>query len=78
MAAGNFNSEVEIIIGTNADDGMNFMLFALADPTLFEYYKATFNITAPMQLFDIPFESGKYFRKDFNLQLHLYTTFWTT
>ena len=61
MAAGNFNSEVEIIIGTNADDGMNFMLFALADPILFEYYKATFNITAPMQLFDIPFESGKWF-----------------
>ena len=61
MAAGNFNREVEIIIGTNADDGMNFMLFALADPTLFEYYKATFNITAPMQLFDIPFESGTYF-----------------
>ena len=58
MSAGQFNSEIEIIIGTNVDDGMNSLLGALADNSLFDYYQATFNTTAPMQIFDIPFESG--------------------
>ena len=58
MSAGQFNSEIEIIIGTNVDDGMNSLLGALADNSLFDYYQTTFNTTAPMQIFDIPFESG--------------------
>jgi hypothetical protein len=37
---------------------MNSLLGALADNSLFDYYQATFNTTAPMQIFDIPFESG--------------------
>ena len=58
MASGEFNTEVEIIIGTNVDDGMNFLLFALANNSLFDYYQTTFNTSAPMGLFDIPFASG--------------------
>ena len=68
MSAGQFNSEIEILIGTNVDDGMNSLLGALADNSLFDYYQATFNTTAPMQIFDIPFESGIHwiiFTKDF-------------
>ena len=60
MASGEFNTEVEIIIGTNVDDGMNFLLFALANNSLFDYYQTTFNTSAPMGLFDIPFASGNY------------------
>ena len=59
MELGQFNTEVEIVIGTNLDDGMNFFLFALADNSLFDYYKLSFNTSGPMGLFDIPFESGK-------------------
>ena len=60
MASGEFNTDVEIIIGTNAEDGMNFLLFALADPSLFDNYQMTFNTSAPMGLFDIPFIESQY------------------
>ena len=72
MSAGQFNSEIEIIIGTNVDDGMNSLLGALADNSLFDYYQATFNTTAPMQIFDIPFESGMY-----TIEYQIYTNTFT-
>ena len=58
MEAGQFNSEVEIIVGTNVDDGMLFVLSSLLYPDLFEDFKNNFNISGPMALFDIPFVSG--------------------
>ena len=60
MELGQFNTELEIVIGTNLDDGMNFFLFALAYNSLFDYYRLTFNTSGPMGLFDIPFESGRF------------------
>ena len=58
MESGQFDSEVEIIFGTNADDGMLFVLSALLNPILFEEFKTNFNTSAPMALFDVPFVSG--------------------
>ena len=58
MESGQFDSEVEIIIGTNADDGMLFVLSDLLFPILFEEFKENFNTSAPMALFDVPFVSG--------------------
>ena len=71
MSAGQFNSEIEIIIGTNVDDGMNSLLGALADNSLFDYYQATFNTTAPMQIFDIPFESGTHWNIFTKYQIYM-------
>ena len=58
MESGQFDSEVEIIFGTNADDGMLFVLSALLNPILFEEFKMNFNTSAPMALFGVPFVSG--------------------
>ena len=58
MESGQFDSEVEIIFGTNADDGMLFVLSDLLNPILFEEFKMNFNTSAPMALFDVPFVSG--------------------
>ena len=52
MESGEFDTDVEIIIGTNADDGMLFILGPLLFPILFEEFKNSFNYSAPMALFD--------------------------
>ena len=59
MESGEFDTDVEIIIGTNADDGMLFVLGPLLFPILFEEFKNSFNYSAPMALFDVSFVTGK-------------------
>ena len=58
MATGQFNPEIEIMIGTNSDEGILFVLNSLLFPDLFEGFKERFNISGPIALFDIPFPSG--------------------
>ena len=53
MSTGQFNTDVEIIIGTNKDEGILNFFGQLLNPSLWEDWKNGFDIYGPMQLFDI-------------------------
>ena len=53
MTTGKFNTEVEIIIGTNKDEGILNFFGQLLNPSLWEDYKNNFDTLGPKQLFDI-------------------------
>ena len=53
LESGMFNTEVDVIIGTNSDEGILYLLDVLADPSLWEERRNNFNITGTMNLFNI-------------------------
>ena len=53
LELGQFNKDVEIIIGTNADEGLLFMFNAILDPSVWTNFRENFDIFGPMQLFNI-------------------------
>ena len=53
MSSGQFNTEIEVIIGHNSDEGLSFLLPYLIDPGRYKVYQENFDIMAPIGLFDI-------------------------
>jgi hypothetical protein len=53
MSSGQFNTEIEVIIGHNSDEGLSFLLPYLMDPSLYKVYQENFDIMAPVGLFNI-------------------------
>ena len=53
LYSGSFNHDVEIIIGTNKDEGLLFMTPYILDNTLLEDYKNNFDIYGPLALFNV-------------------------
>ena len=53
MESGQFNTEVEVILGTNLDEGIFMLLNVLFDPSLWEGFRNNFDIYGPKSLFNI-------------------------
>jgi len=53
MESGQFNTEVEVVIGTNTDEGILYMLDQLRDPSLWDDYRKNFDNFGPQLLFNI-------------------------
>ena len=53
MKSGNLNTDVEVLIGTNADEGMGFLQNVLRDPSLWELYAETWDISGVRSMFGI-------------------------
>ena len=53
MASGQFNKDIEVIIGTNTNEGTLNFFEVLADPTKWEDFKNEFDIFGPQFLFNI-------------------------
>ena len=51
LESGDFNKEVQIIIGSNADDGLLNLWEIIKDPTLLDDCRANFDVCLPMSLF---------------------------
>ena len=67
LRSGNFNTEVEVIIGSNEDEGILMFFNELKDPSLWEDWKNNFDTKAPTYLFnivdenDITYEPKKFY-----------------
>ena len=57
MSSGNFNRDVEVIIGTNADEGILFFFEFLLNPSQWDILKDNFDILGPSALFNIAMAS---------------------
>ena len=57
MDEGQFNHDIEVIAGSNKDEGILYFIAQLLDPTQWEYSRTTFNTTGPKLLFNIADES---------------------
>ena len=53
MSNGQFNKDIEVIIGSNADEGILFFFDKILDPSLWEEYRNDFDINGPRVLFNI-------------------------
>ena len=53
LKMGEFNKDVDIMIGTNADEGILYVLDQLANPSLWDDYVDLFAIDGPRYLFNI-------------------------
>ena len=53
MAKGHFNKEVDVIIGTNADEGILFFFNVLSDSSQWDFVRDNFDIYGPSSLFNI-------------------------
>ena len=58
LEAGDFNKEVQVIIGSNADDGLLYLWPQIKDPTLFDDCRANFDFCGP---------SGLYYLQDYEI-----------
>ena len=56
MSSGQFNTNVEIIIGTNVDEGILYFLQQVVNSTAWNAYRNNFDIVGPMELFEIATE----------------------
>ena len=54
---GNINTDVDVIIGTNSDEGLLRLLDALEDPNNWEDFRDTFETTGTKTLFNIAEDS---------------------
>ena len=54
MASGDFHKDIEMIIGTNADEGLLNLISAILEPSLWEDYRKNIDIIGPMSFFNIP------------------------
>ena len=57
MMSGQFNTDVEVIVGTNADEGIATFFNVILDPTLWEGIRNNFDVYGPKWLFNIADES---------------------
>ena len=57
LATGQFNTDLEIIIGTNADEGVQNFFEQIRDPTTWKDYRENFKSFGPMRLFGIANQS---------------------
>ena len=57
LHSGNFNKDVEVIIGSTDDEGILFLLEPLADPSSWGKWKDNWSILGPTYLFGILEES---------------------
>ena len=57
MATGNFNQDVEVIIGTNSDEGLLNIINLLVDPTQWDEYRDNFDTETIPIMFNIPNQS---------------------
>ena len=57
MATGNFNQDVEVIIGTNSDEGLLNIINVLVDPTQWDEYRDNFDTETIPIMFNIPNQS---------------------
>ena len=53
MKSGNYNTNAEVLIGTNSDEGMGFLQNALEDPSLWEQYAETWDVSGVRSMFGI-------------------------
>ena len=53
MESGQFNTNVEVIIGTNSDEGINSLFGLIKDPTLWDEFRKDFQTNGPRGLFNI-------------------------
>ena len=53
MSNGQFNKDIEVMAGTNTDEGILYLLSPLSDPALWDDYKIIFEIKGPGYLFNI-------------------------
>ena len=57
MVNGQFNHDIQVIAGTNADEGILYMIELLKDPSKWEIYRNLFDVLGPKSLFNIANES---------------------
>ena len=57
LATGQFNTDLEIIIGTNADEGVQSFFEQIRDPSTWNDYRENFEHFGPMRLFGIANQS---------------------
>lgn len=57
FANGDFDNELEVIIGTNKEDGMLMIFEQLLDPSKWQDVLDNIDVIGPSSLFSIPFES---------------------
>ena len=53
MKAGEFDTDIEVIMGTTKDEGILMLLTVLANPSLWPSYRENFDIYGPQSLFNI-------------------------
>ena len=53
LEKGFFNHEIEVIIGSNAEEGIFAMFDLIKDPSKWEYFRNNFDTLGPMKLFGI-------------------------
>lgn len=53
LEKGSFDHEIEVIIGTNAEEGIFAMFDLIKDPSKWEYFRNNFDTLGPMKLFGI-------------------------
>jgi len=53
MKAGEFDTDIEVVVGTTKDEGILFFLEMLADPAKWTFYREGFDIYGPQSLFNI-------------------------
>ena len=50
---GEFNQDIEVIAGTNENEGITYFFSEIGDPTLWENWRKNFDTIGPMTLFNI-------------------------
>ena len=53
LKTGQLNTDVEVVIGTNKDDGMFYVIDQLMDPSKWNDFKENFDVNGPRVLFNI-------------------------
>jgi len=53
MKSGEFNTDVEVVVGTNADEGILYFVYQLLDPAQWANYRDKFDVDGPRSLFNI-------------------------
>ena len=48
-----FNADVEVVIGTTKDEGLQFLIGVIFDPSLYEVYDANWDVFGPMKIFNL-------------------------
>ena len=51
LQSGDFNKEIQVIIGTNADEGLLVLNSAIEDPTQFDQCRENFDLCGPSSLY---------------------------
>ena len=55
LASGPFNTDIEVIIGTNADEGLLGMFDVIKDPSKWKDFRDNFDTEGPRRIFGLPY-----------------------